>query len=123
MPTVPSILPNPILPTNGVAPNAQDPNAVVANVCVKATYSTVVVPSTMICDAAVVTVGYWESAWVAAAELSPPAATWAVASDANSVVRQRMVMKGRILIMMMMEFAARCVEGGRLECLAVVWEG
>jgi hypothetical protein len=87
-PTVPAIVPNPIVPTPGVGPRSQLPSAVAAKVCVNTTNATLVVPSTVNRLPQVPTVGDCVGARVTAAP--PPGATaCAVAKERRARIERR----------------------------------
>jgi hypothetical protein len=87
-PTVPTIVPSPIVPAAGVAPRAQVPRAVEAKVCVKTKYVVLVSVPTVNKLGQVPTVGDCVAANVAEAA-PPPAAT------ACAVVMERSARSGR----------------------------
>jgi len=88
-PTVPPIVPNPIVPAAGVAPRLQVPSAVEAKVCVKTTHDTLVTVPTVYKLPHVPTVGDCDAAKVVATP--PPAAT----ACGSAVVKERRAMSGR----------------------------
>jgi hypothetical protein len=87
-PTVPAIVPNPIVPAAGVAPRLQVPSAVEAKVCVKTTHDTLVTVPTVYKLPHVPTVGDCDAAKVVA---TLPAAT----ACGSAVVKERRAMSGR----------------------------
>lgn len=83
-PTVPTMVPSPMVPTPGVAPRSHVPSAVVAKICVNTAQVVLVVPSTVYILAHVPTVGDCDAAKVVATP--PPAAAAACGSGSGEAV-------------------------------------